>query len=139
MGSKLHHIAIIVEDLEGSIKRFQGFGFMLGEVAENKNGGYRIAFFPVGDSLIELINYSRPPEDPLTRIVRSHQGRINHVCLEVGNIQSTIQAFEKNGARLIEGCPKMGVTGPIAFFYPETTEGVLIEICEIQKTHGEKP
>jgi hypothetical protein len=32
---------------------------------------------------------------------------------------------------MIEGCPRKGAHGRIAFFHPETTEGVLIELCEL--------
>ena len=39
--------------------------------------------------------------------------------------------FERNGAKMIEGCPRKGAHGRIAFFYPETTAGVLIELCEL--------
>lgn len=35
------------------------------------------------------------------------------------------------GSKLIEGSPRSGAHGRIVFFHPETTEGVLMEICEV--------
>jgi len=130
---KFHHVGIVVDDLESTVDRFKGFGLNLREVVENKEAGYKIAFFPVGDTLIEFISYMKDlgeEDNPMSRVVRSQKGAINHICLEVEDIDASIRKFEKNGARLVEGCPKAGITGRIAFFYPETTEGVLIEVSQ---------
>ncbi len=64
-------------------------------------------------------------------VVRSQKGALNHLCFEVEDMQDSIQNFQKNGAKLVEGFPKIGGHGRIvAFFHPETTEGVLIEISQ---------
>jgi catechol 2,3-dioxygenase-like lactoylglutathione lyase family enzyme len=67
----------------------------------------------------------------MTRVVRGNPGVINHLCFEVDNLETTIKDFERNGAKLVEGCPRPGAHGRVAFFYPETTEGILIELCEV--------
>jgi methylmalonyl-CoA/ethylmalonyl-CoA epimerase len=132
--TKIHHIGIIVDDLESTVNRFKGFGLSLREVIENTEAGYKIAFFPVGDTLIEFVSYMKDDdENHMNRVVRSQKGMINHICLEVEDIDASIRKFEKNGARLVKGCPKAGITGRIAFFYPETTEGILIEVSESPK------
>jgi methylmalonyl-CoA/ethylmalonyl-CoA epimerase len=64
-------------------------------------------------------------------MVRGQKGTINHLCFEVDDLEATVQDFERSGAKLAEGCPRPGAHGRIAFFYPETTEGVLIELCEV--------
>jgi predicted enzyme related to lactoylglutathione lyase len=55
----------------------------------------------------------------------------NIICFEVDDIDTAVRDFEKNGAKLVEGSPQAGATGRIAFFHPETTAGVLIELCEL--------
>jgi len=131
MLKKIHHLGIIVDDLENKIKRFEGFGLRCTQVIEKKDDGLKLAFFPIGDTLIELVSYPSGKEwDYLTNVVRSHKDVVNHVCFEVDDMDAAIRDFEKNGARLVEGSPKPGATGKIAFFHPETTEGVLIELCE---------
>ena len=129
MLKRIHHLGIIVDDLENKIKRFEGFGLRCSQVVENKEGGYKIAFFRIGEVLIELISY-RPDKEPdhMTEIVRAHKDAINHICFEVDDIDTAVHDFEKTGARLIEGSRRNGLTGQIAFFYPETTEGLLVEL-----------
>lgn len=133
MLKKLRHIGVMVEDLESTIEKFKGFGLCCAEIKENKKMDLRVAFLPIGDASIEVICHTEPDkgDDPLTRVVRGQKGIINHLCLEVDDLETTIRDFEKAGAKLVEGCPRPGAHGRIAFFYPETTEGVLIELCEV--------
>ena len=131
MLKKIHHIGIIVEDFETKIKKFEGFGLRCTEKMEKKQDGLKLAFFSIGDTLLELISY--PPRkdwDYLTTVVRAHKDVVNHICFEVDDMDAAIRDFEENGAKLVEGSPQDGVTGRIAFFYPETTAGLLIELCE---------
>ena len=129
---KMRHVGIIVEDIDRTIKKFEGFGLACNEVIERKEEGSRIAFFPIGDTLIELLSFSPDKGwDPVHTVVRSQKGTINHLCFEVDDLEASIRDFEKNGAQLVEGCPRAGAHGRIAFFYPETTEGILIELCEV--------
>jgi len=132
MMKKMRHIGIIVEDLERAIKKFEGFGLTCTEVIEREEEGIRIAFFPIGDTLIEFLSFSPDKGwDPMHTVVRSQKGAINHLCFEADNLDASIRDFEKNGAKLVEGSPRAGAHGRVAFFYPETTEGVLIELCEV--------
>lgn len=132
MLKKIRHIGIIVEDLDRAIKRFEGFGLPCTQVMEREKDGMRIAFFPVGDNLIEFLSFSFGKGwDPMHKVVRLQKGPINHLCFEVEDLDASIRDFEKNGAKLAEGCPRPGAHGRIAFFQPETTEGVLIELCEV--------
>lgn len=132
MLKKMRHVGIIVEDLDRTIKKFEGFGLACNEIIERKQEGSRIAFFPIGDTLIELLSFSPDKGwDTIHTAVRSQKGTINHLCFEVDDLEASIRDFEKNGAKLVEGCPRAGAHGRIAFFYPETTEGILIELCEV--------
>jgi methylmalonyl-CoA/ethylmalonyl-CoA epimerase len=129
---KLHHVGIIVEDIDGRIKKFEGFGFKCSEIIEKRDGSSKIAFFPVGDTLVEFVSYNPGwTPDHLNALVQAQTGAINHLCFEVDDIEAAIRDFERNGARLVEGTPLTVEMGRIAFFYPETTEGVLIEICQL--------
>jgi methylmalonyl-CoA/ethylmalonyl-CoA epimerase len=125
---KIQHIGILVEDLERAISKFRGFGLSFTEVSEIEKVGVRIAFFSMGDTMLEFLHYAGP--DKGHPIVRSQKGAINHLCFEVDDLSATIKDFEKKGAKLVDGFPKNGAHGPVAFFYPETTEGILIEICQ---------
>jgi methylmalonyl-CoA/ethylmalonyl-CoA epimerase len=133
MLKKIRHVGIMVDDLDRAIELFKGFGIPCTEIAENKQIDLRMGFLPVGDSAMELLYHSKPDkgDDPVTSMVRGQKGAINHLCFEVDDLEAAIRNFQENGAKMIEGCPRPGAHGRIAFFYPETTAGVLIELCEV--------
>ena len=130
MLKKIRHVGVVANDLERAIEKFKGFGLPCTEIIELKELGIKIAFFSIGESMIEMI-YTTDPEKTRGSVVRSQKGTINHICFEVDDIEASIKEFEKNGAKLVEGYPKAGAHGRVAFFYPETTEDVLIEICQV--------
>jgi methylmalonyl-CoA epimerase len=123
----------MADNFERAIEKFGGFGLPCSEVKENKQLDLRVGFLPLGDTSLEILNHSKPDkgDDPVTSVVRGQKGALNHLCFEVDDLDASIRDFEQSGARLIEGCPRPGAHGRIAFFYPETTEGVLIELCEL--------
>jgi methylmalonyl-CoA/ethylmalonyl-CoA epimerase len=132
MLKKLGHIGIMVTDLDRAIEKFKGFGLPCTEILESKKLGHRTGILSIGDTSIELICDTEPVlDDPMVRVVMGQKGVINHLCFEVDDLETSIKKFEKNGAKLVESCPRPGGHGRIAFFYPETTEGVLIELCEV--------
>jgi methylmalonyl-CoA/ethylmalonyl-CoA epimerase len=133
MLKKLRHIGIMVENFEQALEKFKGFGIQCSEVKEDRKIDLQIAFLSIGDVAIELLHHTKPDrgDDPMSSVVRGQKGAINHLCFEVDNLDASIAEFERQGARMIEGCPRNGAHGRIAFFYPETTEGVLIELCEL--------
>jgi methylmalonyl-CoA/ethylmalonyl-CoA epimerase len=136
MLKKIRHIGIMVEDVDRAVRRFEGFGLTCNEVIEQKEDGKKLAFFPIGDTLIEFLGYSPDKaRDPSGIVVRSQKGPINHICFEVDDLEAAILDFQKTGAKLVEGTPRPGAHGRVAFFYPETTEGVLIELCEVKTQH----
>lgn len=134
MLKKLNHIGIIVDDFESTIEKFKAFGLECSETREVKKIGAKIAFLPIGDTSLEIIQHTGPDkgDDAMVSTVRGQKGTINHLCFEVDDFDATISDFEKNGAKLVEGCPRQGAHGRIAFFYPKTTKGILIEFYEMQ-------
>jgi methylmalonyl-CoA/ethylmalonyl-CoA epimerase len=133
MLKKIRHIGIMGEEFERALERFKGFGLPCTETKEIEEISARIAFLPIGDTQLEYICHTGPAraDDAMSRVVRGQKGTINHLCFEVDNLDTTIKDFEANGAKLVEGCPRRGAHGRVAFFYPETTEGILIELCEV--------
>jgi methylmalonyl-CoA epimerase len=134
MLKKLNHVGIVVKEFEQAVDRFKALGLRCTEIMEREDIGLRIAFFAIGDVLLELLCFtaSGPEEsDRGIAVVRAQEGPINHISFEVDNLEEAIRGFEERGAQLVEGFPRPGAHGRVAFFHPETTEGVLIEICQV--------
>jgi methylmalonyl-CoA/ethylmalonyl-CoA epimerase len=129
----LRHIGIMVENFDQAVEKFKGLGMQCSEIKEDKKIDLQIAFLSIGGVAIELLHHTKPDrgDDPMSSVVRGQKGAINHLCFEVDDLDASIAEFEQRGARMIEGCPRIGAHGRIAFFHPETTEGVLIELCEL--------
>jgi methylmalonyl-CoA/ethylmalonyl-CoA epimerase len=133
MIKKLRHVAIMVDNFERTVEKFKEFGLPCTEIKENPKINLQAGFVPVGDSSIELLHHTEPDrgDDLMSSVVRGQEGAINHLCFEVDDLDATIRDFERAGAKMLPGCPRPGAHGRIAFFYPETTEGILIELCEV--------
>lgn len=131
MVSRIDHVGIAVKSIEEAVKLYQDvLGLKVeGEevVAEQK---VRVAFIPVGDSEIELLE-STTPDGPVAKFIESKGEGIQHIALRVDNIEAAIEQCKKAGLRLIDEVPRKGAGGArIAFLHPKSTGGVLLELCE---------
>jgi len=128
---KIDHIGIAVKDIEESLKFYRDQLGMevtgMEEVAEQK---VKVAFLPVGESKIELLQ-STDPEGAIAKFIDSKGEGIQHVALRVDNIREKLAELKAQGVRLIDEEPRDGAGGAqIAFIHPKSTGGILLELCE---------
>jgi methylmalonyl-CoA/ethylmalonyl-CoA epimerase len=125
------HIGIAVADLEESLKLYtETFGLELQgtEVVEEQK--VKVAFLPIGDTEIELLE-STDPEGPIAKFIEKRGQGIQHIALRVDDIDAALDKMRAEGIRLIDEKPRYGAGGArIAFLHPKATGGVLIELCE---------
>jgi methylmalonyl-CoA/ethylmalonyl-CoA epimerase len=92
--------------------------------------GVTTAFFPVGESEVELLEPTSE-ESPVARFLAKRGEGIHHVALRVDNIEAALAELKEKGVRLIDETPRYGAGGAkIAFIHPQATNGVLVELCE---------
>lgn len=128
---KIDHLGIAVHSIEEAKKFFQdtlGLKFEGSEtVAEQK---VTTAFFPVGDSEVELLE-STAPDGPIAKYLEKRGEGIQHIAFRVENIEEALAELKEKGIRLIDEKPRLGAGGAkIAFLHPKSTHGVLIELSE---------
>jgi methylmalonyl-CoA/ethylmalonyl-CoA epimerase len=88
------------------------------------------AFFPVGESEVELLE-STSPDGPVAKYIDKKGEGIQHVAFRVENLEEALSELKKKGIRLIDEKPRIGAGGAkIAFLHPKSTNGVLVELCE---------
>jgi len=128
---KIDHLGIAVNSI-GEGKKFWtdvlGLKFEGSEtVAEQK---VTTAFFPVGESEVELLE-STAPEGPVAKYIEKRGEGIQHVAFRVENIEAALEELKSKGLKLIDEKPRIGAGGAkIAFLHPKSTNGVLVELCE---------
>jgi len=102
-------------------------------IEEVKDQKVKIAFIPVGESRIELLE-STDPEGPIATFITKRGEGIHHLAFEVDGIEEALQELKGSGVQLIDEKPRIGAhKTKIAFLHPRSTGGVLLELCERQK------
>ena len=127
---RVHHVAVVVREMEPALRFWRDtLGLELEVVEDMAHDRVRIAFLPVGESKVELVE----PTDDTTGVARflekSGEG-FHHVCFEVANLAETLLRLEIDGIELIDTAPRKGAEGPVAFLHPRSCHGVLVELIE---------
>lgn len=131
MGARIHHVAIVVEDLDAALTFYRdALGLDLAGRREVPAEEVEIAFLPLGEAEIELL---RPlsGESGVARFLAKRGEGLHHVCLEVEDIEAAVERLRSAGARLLSDEPKVGADGRrYVFVHPQSGHGVLLELYE---------
>lgn len=127
---KIDHIGIAVRSIEESLKFYRLLGLEATETEEVVDQKVRVAFLPVGDSELELLE-STSPDGPIARYLEKNGEGIQHIALRVEDIRGALAELKAQGIRLIDEEPRYGAGGAsIAFIHPKATGGILLELSE---------
>jgi len=128
---KINHIAILVEDIDAALEFWQDqLGLTLDHTEDVPSQTSRVAFLPVGEGEIELVQPT-DPESGLAKFLEKRGEGMHHLCIEVDDIDSILDALKAKSVRLIN---EEALTLPgrkMAFIHPKAANGVLIELYEI--------
>jgi methylmalonyl-CoA/ethylmalonyl-CoA epimerase len=128
---KIDHLGIAVNSIDDG-KNFWseilGLKFQGAETVESQK--VTTAFFPVGESEVELLE-STAPDGPVAKFIEKKGTGFQHVAFRVANIEEALQELKEKGIQLIDQQPRIGAGGAkIAFLHPKATGGILVELCE---------
>ena len=128
---KIDHLGIAVNSIEEAKRLFHdilGLTFEGTETVQEQK--VTTAFFPVGDSEVELLE-STAPDGPIAKYLEKRGEGIQHIAFRVDNLEEALTELKDKGIRLIDEKPRQGAGGAkIAFLHPKSTHGVLIELSE---------
>jgi methylmalonyl-CoA/ethylmalonyl-CoA epimerase len=129
---RIEHVGVVVRDLEASRRLWEDcFGILLGGVEQSAERPVRLALYPIGESMVELIA-GTTPDSKHARMVAEGRGGLNHICFEVEDIDEALAELRKKGIPLLDQVPRIGHAGcRIAFIDPAATENCLIELAEL--------
>ena len=126
----LHHIAVVVPDLDEAIARYRRLGFGDEERFVLAEQAVEVATFRSGQGWVELI-CPTDPEGPIARFLAKRGEGLHHVAYAVPDLSEALSRLSDAGLRLIDAVPRTGAHGwRIAFVHPESCGGVLTELVE---------
>ena len=128
---KIDHLGIATESIaEGEKFWTDALGIACEGSETVEEQGVTTAFFPVGESEVELLEPTSA-ESPVASFLTKKGAGIHHIAFRVENIESALNELKQKGLRLIDEVPRRGAGGAkIAFIHPRSTNGILIELCE---------
>ena len=96
--------------------------------SEEAMKGMKIAFIPVGEINIELIQ-STTDDGVIAKFIGKRGEGVHHIAYEVEDVSSALEELKAEGVRLVDEIPRKGAHGKeVAFVHPESSYGVLIEL-----------
>ncbi|MBK7894464.1 MAG: methylmalonyl-CoA epimerase [Candidatus Promineifilaceae bacterium] len=132
MIKKMNHVAVVVDDLEAA-KRFwvDTLGLVLAGEEHVASQAVDVAFLPVGDSKIELLQPT-DAESGVARYLQKRGAGMHHICFEVDDIEAALAKLKTAEIQLINEQPVLGSDGrKFAFIHPKAANGVLVELYEL--------
>jgi methylmalonyl-CoA/ethylmalonyl-CoA epimerase len=129
---RIHHIAVLVDDLDDSLHFWRDLlGIIPTKISDMPTEAARIAFLPLADSEIELVQPTTA-DSGLSRYLDKHGPGMHHICLQVNGLAEMLKALKAQGVQLINEEPRIGDDGrTYAFIHPKSAHGVLVELYEL--------
>src|ERR687894_474606 len=138
MLNRIYHLGYAVEDIEAASRFYEeNFGAVPGEPEVVEEQGIVATMFEVGESMIELVQPTRP-DSPVGKFLEKRGEGFHHVAFQVDNLESALRELKENGVELIDEEPRIGAGGTrMAFLHPRGAHGVLTELVELpEKDQG---
>ena len=131
MIKKIDHIGVAVKALEGSLPFWaDALGLDVAGMETVESEKVKVAFLPVGDSRIELLEPTDESSPVGKYLLRRGEG-VHHVTLEVRDLPAVLERLRQRGVEPIGEAPRTGAGGrQVAFLPPKASGGVLVELVE---------
>ena len=125
---RIDHIGIIVADLEQAVEKLRPLFGEQARIRELPEVGLRVAEFQAANVVIELLQYTGDAD--FARGVMGSQLGLNHISARVEDVDRSVSELTAAGFTPMQGFPREGAHGRVAFFEPDRLTGLLFEICQ---------
>ncbi|HAX98547.1 MAG TPA: methylmalonyl-CoA epimerase [Candidatus Atribacteria bacterium] len=131
MLEKIDHIGIAVKNLDEAVRLYKDiFGMEPSLVYESSFTKAKIAFIPIGESKIELIQPTNP-ESVIGKFLEKRGGGVHHISYKTKDVDKSLIELDIKGVQLIDKkSRKVRENEKVAFLNPKSTNGVLIELIQ---------
>ena len=135
--NKIEHIGIAVKNLKESNKTYEALLNTSSYKTETvENEGVETSFLRVGESKIELLA-ATSENSPIAKFIAKKGEGIHHIAFYVEDIHAEIQRLKGEGFTVLNEEPKKGADNKlVTFLHPKSSNGVLVELCQDEKSAG---
>jgi methylmalonyl-CoA/ethylmalonyl-CoA epimerase len=129
---KLHHVGVVVENLDRGIRHYESLGARLAHRETVPSQKVEVAFMGEGP-YVELLAGTSSDSPVSVFLAKKGPGQ-HHLAFSVPSIAEELKRQAAAGARLIDREARPGAWGhQVAFLHPKDQGGVLIEL--VQESH----
>ena len=131
---KIDHIGVAVANLDATVKFYSEImGMKVAKTETHAEQKVKVAFLPVGDTEVELLEPT-DPESAIAKHISTKGEGIQHIAYRVNDIVAAVAELKAKGMRFVNEEPRIGAGNTkIVFLHPKNTFGVLIELVEQPK------
>ena len=131
MPQKINHIGIAVNNIEEAAKFYtETLGLELGGIEEVPDQKVKVAFLPIGEVRIELVQPTSPDSPVAAFLEKKGQG-FHHIAYQVDDTGAEVERLLGDGVRMVDQKPRGGAHNTqIAFVHPKASGGVLTELVQ---------
>ena len=127
----VEHIGIAINHLEKDAPFWsEVLGIEQTKTEDVDDQGVITDIYDTGRGKIELL-LSKYPDSPIGKFLKNRGPGIHHICLQVEDIEESIEVLKKHGIETIGEKSSIGAEGfKVIFIHPRSTGGVLVELAE---------
>lgn len=130
MVRKIDHIAVAVRSIDEALPFYRDqLGIEPTMIKDVPAEGVRIAFLPIGDTEIELLE-PLGPETNVAKFIEKRGPGLHHICFDVADVAGELTRMTEAGVPTLDREPKEGAVAKVGFLHPKASGGVLIELSE---------
>jgi methylmalonyl-CoA/ethylmalonyl-CoA epimerase len=130
MITKVHHVGVVVRDIEQAMRFYRDLlGLPVHKIEVMRDQGVRAALLTLGTSEIELLEPVVTDNGVARYLERKGEG-LHHVCFEVDDVERHLTDLKMRGTEMIDQQTRIGLAGRICFLHPNAMDGALIELCQ---------
>ncbi len=132
MIKKIDHIGIAVKSLSEAINTYKRlYGLDAVKIETLQDIKVKVAFIPLGEVLIELLEPVESGEGRIGRFLEEKGEGFHHIAFRVEDIHDAMEGLKRINIPLRDEKPRDGGDGSkIAFIEPIATQNVLTELVE---------
>jgi methylmalonyl-CoA/ethylmalonyl-CoA epimerase len=130
MITRIHHVAVVVRDLEASLGFWRDtLELPVLRSADLAEQGVRAALLACGTAEVEVIAPLDGTDTGVSRFLESRGEGLHHVCFESDDVVKEVRRFIGTGVDMVDGKPRPGLAGKVAFVQPRACAKLLVELA----------